>query len=172
MSLLTEQTFLESMNTKYMCTAVEIFSLSEVKDMKLIKPHGWVGDDEDQTDLFLNIVARYLWRHVFEVTEVATRSRAQVYLVFCENFHMDLAVGYPMMMKAFVKCVNDFGFCTQMFVQKTIPQLMRMKCQLFDMNANMGNECYRQVFDFVDLIYSRTMTCLVNNYIATELRKS
>ena len=167
-SSLTEEMFLQSMNTKYMCVAVEVFSSEDVKDIKLIKPVGWVGDAKDQADLYLHIVARYLWKHVFELLKLCTASRAQAYRVFCENFHMDLAVGWPMMMKAFVKCVSEFGILSQMYVQKTIPQLMRMKCELFDMNAKMGNEQYRQVFDLVDLIYSKTMTSLMNTYIATE----
>jgi hypothetical protein len=81
---------------------------------------------------------------------------------------MDLAVGWPMMMKAFVKCVNEFGVLTEMYVQKTIPQLMRMRCQLFDMNAQMGCDQYRQVYDLVDLVYSKTMISLTNTYIATH----
>jgi hypothetical protein len=36
---------------------------------------------------------------------------------------------------------------------------------LFEMNAEMMDEQYRQVYDFVDLIYSKTMTSLVNKYI-------
>jgi hypothetical protein len=168
-SSLAEEMFLESMNTKYMCVAVEVFSSEDVKAIKLIKPCGWIGDDKDQADLFLHIVARYLWKHVFELIKLHRASRAQAYMKFCENFHMDLAVGWPMMMKAFVKCVDEFGFLTEMYVQKTIPQLMRMKYELFDMNAKMGCEQYRQVFDLVDLIYSKTMTSLMNNYIATEI---
>ena len=69
------------------------------------------------------------------------------------------------MMKAFVKCLDEFGFLTQMYTQKTIPELMRMKYRLFEMNAEMMDEQYRQVYDFVDLIYSKTMTSLVNKYI-------
>ena len=49
-----------------------------------------------------------------------------------------------------------------MFEQKTIPELLKMKYRLFDMNAAMMDEQYRQVYDFVDLIYSKTMTSLMN----------
>jgi hypothetical protein len=46
--------------------------------------------------------------------------------------------------------------------------LMRMKYHLFDMNAEMIGEQYRQVYDLVDLIYSKTMTSLMNTYIANN----
>jgi hypothetical protein len=167
-SSVTEEMFLEGMNTKYMCVSVEVFSSEDVKAIELTKPLGWSGNDKDQADLFLHIVARYLWKHVYEVIKLCTASRAQAYRIFCENFHMDLAVGWPMMMKAFVKCVNEFGILTEMYVQKTIPQLMRMKYQLFDMNAKMSGEQYRQVYDLVDLVYSKTMISLTNTYIATH----
>jgi hypothetical protein len=78
---------------------------------------------------------------------------------------MDIATGWPLMMKAFVKCLDEFGFLAQMYTQKTIPELMRMMYRLFEMNAEMMDEQYRQVYDFVDLIYSKTMTSLVNRYI-------
>jgi hypothetical protein len=73
-----------------------------------------------------------------------------------------------MMTKAFVKCIEDFGFATEMYVQKTIPELRSMKYDLFDMNAEIIGEQYRQVYDLVDLIYSKTMTSLMNTYIATK----
>ena len=167
-SSLTEEMFLKSMNTKYMCVAVEVFSSTDVKNIKLIKPFGWSGNANDQADLFLHIVARYLWKHVYELLKLCTASRAHAYRLFCENFHMDLATGWPLMMKAFVKCVDEFGFSTEMYTQKTIPELMRMKYHLFDMNAEMIGEQYRQVYDLVDLIYSKTMTSLMNTYIATN----
>jgi hypothetical protein len=156
------------MNTKYMCVAVEVFSSEDVKAIGLMKPFGWIGDAKDQEDLFLHIVARYLWKHVFELLKLGTASRAQAYRIFCENFHMDLAVGWPMMTKAFVKCIEDFGFATEMYVQKTIPELMRMKYDLFDMNAKMSGGQYKQVYVLVDLIYSKTMTSLMSTYIATH----
>jgi hypothetical protein len=167
-SSLTEEMFLKSMNTKYMCVAVEVFSSTDVKNIKLIKPFGWIGNANDQADLFLHIVARYLWKHVYELLKLCTASRAHAYRLFCENFHMDLAMGWPLMMKAFVKCVDEFGFSTEMYTQKTIPELMRMKYHLFDMNAEMIGEQYRQVYDLVDLIYSKTMTSLMNTYIANN----
>ena len=167
-SSLTEEMFLKSMNTKYMCVAVEVFSSTAVKNIKLIKPFGWVGNANDQADLFLRIVARYLWKHVYELSKLCTASREHAYRLFCDNFHMDLATGWPLMMKAFVKCVDDFGFSTEMYTQKTIPELMRMKHHLFDMNAEMISEQYRQVYDLVDLIYSKTMTSLMNTYIANN----
>jgi hypothetical protein len=152
------------MNTKYMCVAVEVFSSTDVKNIKLIKPNWWIGDASNQEDLFVHIVARYLWKHVYELLRFSTP--LQRLQVFSENFHMDLATGWPLMMKAFVKCVDEFGFLTQMYAQKTIPELMRMKYRLFDMNAEMMDEQYRQVYDLVDLIYSKTMTSLMNTYIA------
>ena len=109
-------------------------------------------------------MARYLWTHVYQLLP-SSPPRAYALRVFCENFHMDLATGWPLMMKAFVKCLEEFGFLTQMYTQKTIPELMRMKYCLFDMNTEMKDEQYRQVYDFVDLIYSNTMTSLVNTYI-------
>jgi hypothetical protein len=143
-----------------------VFSLESVKNIKLIKPKNWIGDADNQADLFEHIVARYLWTHVYQLLPSCTApSRAYALRVFCENFHMDLATGWPLMMKAFVKCLEEFGFLTQMYTQKTIPELMRIKYRLFDMNTEMMDEQYRQVYDFVDLIYSNTMTSLVNTYI-------
>ena len=167
-SSLTEEMFLKSMNTKYMCVAVEVFSSTDVKNIKLIKPFGWIGNAKDQADLFEHIVARYLWKHVYKLLKLCTASRGHAYRIFCENFHMDLATGWPLMMKAFVKCLDEFGFLTEMYTQKTIPELMRMKFHLFDMNAEMVSEQYRQVYDLVDLLYSKTMTSLMNTYIANN----
>jgi hypothetical protein len=167
-SSLTEEMFLKSMNTKYMCVAVEVFSSTDVKDIRLIKPFGWIGNANDQEDLFLHIVARFLWKHVYELSHLCSASRAQAYHLFCENFHMDLAIGWPLMMKAFVKCVDVFGFSAEMYTQKTIPELMRMKYHLFEMNAEMIGEQYRTVYDLVDLIYTKTMTSLMNTYIANN----
>ena len=165
-SSLAEEMFLKSMDTKYMSVAVEVFSLESVKNIKLIKPKNWIGDAGNQADLFEHIVARYLWTHVYQLLPSCTAPpRAYALRVFCENFHMDLATGWPLMMKAFVKCLEEFGFLTQMYTQKTIPELMRIKYRLFDMNTEMMDEQYRQVYDFVDLIYSNTMTSLVNTYI-------
>ena len=164
-SSLAEESFCKSMDTKYMGVSVEVFSLESVKNIKLIKPKDWIGDADNQQDLFEHIVARYLWKHVYELLPSCTAPRAHALRVFCENFHMDIATGWPLMMKAFVKCLDEFGFLTQMYTQKTIPELMRMKYRLFDMNAEMMDEQYRQVYDFVDLIYSKTMTSLVNKYI-------
>jgi hypothetical protein len=152
------------MDTKYMGVSVEVFSLESVKNIKLIKPKDWIGDADNQQDLFEHIVARYLWKHVYELLPHCSTT-LQTHRVFCENFHMDIATGWPLMMKAFVKCLDEFGFLTQMYTQKTIPELMRMKYRLFEMNAEMMDEQYRQVYDFVDLIYSKTMTSLVNKYI-------
>jgi hypothetical protein len=39
------------------------------------------------------------------------------------------------------------------------------------MNAAMMDEQYRQVYDFVDLIYSKTMTSLMNKYISKNISK-
>jgi hypothetical protein len=171
-SSLAEEMFLKSMDTKYMGVAVEVFSLESVKNIKLIKPKNWIGDADNQADLFEHIVARYLWIHVYQLLPSCTAPASRVFCdtapalrVFCENFHMDLAMGWPLMMKAFVKCLEEFGFLTQMYTQKTIPELMRIKYRLFDMNTEMMDEQYRQVYDFVDLIYSNTMTSLVNTYI-------
>ena len=161
-SSLAEEMFLKSMDTKYMGVAVEVFSLESVKNIKLIKPENWIGDADNQADLFEHIVARYLWTHVYQLLP---RTPLQTHRVFCDIFYMDLATGWPLMMKAFVKCLEEFGFLTQMYTQKTIPELMRIKYRLFDMNTEMMNEQYRQVYDFVDLIYSNTMTSLVNTYI-------
>jgi hypothetical protein len=44
-----------------------------------------------------------------------------------------------------------------------------MKYRLFDMNAAMMDEQYRQVYDFVDLIYSKTMTSLMNKNILVKI---
>ena len=165
---LTEEMFLKSMNTKYMCVAVEVFSSTVVKNIKIIKPDWWIGDANNQVDLFEHIVARYLWTHVYELLRPNFSTPLQTHRVFSENFHMDLATGWPLMIKAFVKCVGEFGVLKQMYMQKTIPELMRMKYRLFDMNAEMMNEQYRQVYDLVDLIYSKTMTSLTNTYIANN----
>ena len=51
-SSLAEEMFLKSMDTKYMGVAVEVFSLESVKNIKLIKPKNWIGDADNQTDLF------------------------------------------------------------------------------------------------------------------------
>jgi hypothetical protein len=165
---LTEEMFLKSMNTKYMCVAVEVFSSTGVKNIKIIKPDWWIGDANNQVDLFEHIVARYLWTHVYELLRPNFSTPLQTHRVFSENFHMDLATGWPLMIKAFVKCVGEFGVLKQMYMQKTIPELMRMKYRLFDMNAEIMNEQYRQVYDLVDLIYSKTMTSLMNTYIANN----
>jgi hypothetical protein len=168
-SSLAEESFCKRMDAKYMSVSVEVFSLESVKNIKLIKPKDWIGDVEQQQHLFEHIVARYLWKHVYELLpSCSTAPRAQALRVFCENFHMDIATGWPLMIKAFLKCIAEFGVLQpdEMFAQKTIPELMRMKYRLFEMNAAMMDEQYRQVYDFVDLIYSKTMTSLVNRYIS------
>ena len=67
-SSLAEESFCKSMDTKYMGVSVEVFSLESVKNIKLIKPKGWIGDADNQQDLFEHIVARYLWKHVYELS--------------------------------------------------------------------------------------------------------
>ena len=172
-SLSAEESFCKRMDAKYMSVSVEVFSLESVKNIKLIKPKDWIGDAEQQQHLFEHIVARYLWKHVYELLPSCTVPSAHALRVFCENFHMDIATGWPLMIKAFLKCIAEFGVLQpdEMFEQKTIPELLKMKYRLFDMNAAMMDEQYRQVYDFVDLIYSKTMTSLMNKYISKNISK-
>lgn len=168
-----ESNFWSRMDAKIMCVSVEVFALDRVKNFKLIKPEHWIGDAEQQQHLFEHIVARYLWKHTYEVlpTSHTGAPRGDVLRLFCDNFANDIATGWPSMIKTFLKCISVFGVLepSEIFDQKTIPELLKMKYHFFGMNAGsrkkIMDERYRQVYELVDLVYFETAAGLFRAYV-------
>jgi hypothetical protein len=154
------------MDAKIMSVSVEVFCLEEVKDFKLVKPMDWQGKAEEQQRLFEHIVARYLWKHIYEcLPETATL--VQKLTLFRDNFATDIAAGWPSMMKTFLKCVSAFGVLepAKIFEQKTIPELLKMQYYFFDMQRKKDVR-YGQVYELVDLVYFKTMEALFKGYVS------
>jgi hypothetical protein len=148
-----EEVFWVKMNAKVMQVSVEVFGSEEVKNFVLVKPVGWQGEAVEQQHLFEHIVAQYLWRHVHQCLP-ANASLCEKLSLFKKNFAVDISSGWPLMLKAFLKCVSVFGVLepAKVFEQKTIPELLKMQYYFFDMQWKR-DERYAQVYELVDLVY-------------------
>ena len=156
------------MDAKVMSVSVEVFCLEEVKNFMLVKPMDWQGKVEEQQHLFEHIVARYLWKHVYEcLPDATTASAVEKLTLFRDNFATDIATGWPLMIKTFLKCVSAFGVLepAEIFEQKTIPELLKMLYYFFDMQWKK-DERYGQVYELVDLVYFKTMEALFNAHVS------
>ncbi|CAB4011374.1 Hypothetical predicted protein [Paramuricea clavata] len=155
---MAENIFWQKMVDKDMRVSVEVFALEKVKKFKLVKPDHWNGDAKQQQHLFEHIVSRYLWKHVYEglPTTHTGVTDARALKLWEDNFVNDIAMGWGSMIKTFLKCVGAFGVLKpdEIFTQKTIPELLKMKYYLFEMNAGskmkIVDKRYRQVCECVE----------------------
>jgi hypothetical protein len=154
------------MNAKIMGPSIEVFRLDEVKNFKLVKPVAWQGNAEEQQYLFEHIVARYLWKHTYEcLPETATP--VQKLTLFRNNFAVDIASGWPTMIKTFLKCVSAFGVLepSEIFEQKTIHELLKIQYHYFFNMQRKKDVRFGQVYELVDLVYFKTMETLFNGSV-------
>ncbi|CAB3978014.1 Hypothetical predicted protein [Paramuricea clavata] len=167
-----ETKFWIEMSNKLMCVSTQVFALEEIKHFELIKPEHWIGTREQQQYLFEQIVARYLWKHVYECMpkEYTGCPSPRLLMVWENNFTNDIATGWGSMVKTFLKCISVFGVKHPegIFCQKTIPELLKMKYHLHGINAGskrkIVDERYRQVYELVDLVYFKSAECMTKNY--------
>ncbi|CAB3981390.1 Hypothetical predicted protein [Paramuricea clavata] len=165
MAEVSEKKFWVEMDDKLMRTSIEVFALEEVKNFKLEKPEHWKGTAEQQQHLFEHIVARYLWKHVYEglPTDHSGAPSGEVLKLWCDNFTNDIATGWGSMVKTFLKCISVFGVIQPegIFCQKTIPELLKMKYYFHNMSAGSKRRImdrrYKQVYELVDLVYFKSI---------------
>jgi hypothetical protein len=156
---------------KFMSVSVEVFCLEEVKNFALVKPMGWQGKVEEQQHLFEHIVAQYLWKHVRSLMST-NATLVEKLTLFRDNFATEIATGWPIMMKTFLKCVSAFGVLepAEIFEQKTISELLKMLYYFFDMQWKK-DERYGQVYELVDLVYFKTREALDYESFSAHMSK-
>ena len=157
------------MDAKVMSVSVEVFCLEEVKNFALVKPVDWQGKVEEQQHLFEHIVAQYLWKHVHNLMRT-NATLVEKLTLFRDNFALDIATGWPIMMKTFLKCVSAFGVLEPAEIFETIPELLKMLYYFFDMQWKK-DERYGQVYKLVDLVYFKTKEALDYESFSAHMSK-